>query len=131
MTDRGTVLPVLALVMVGGALAVALSVELGRCGAAWREAAFAADAGAEAGAAILDPAAVYSGRVRLDPPAAEEAAVAAALALRPRVGRRAEAAASGTRVCVTVTQPFPPGLLTPFVHGRPIAVSACATPERG
>ena len=67
MSDRGTVLPVLALVMVGGALAVALSVELGRCGAAWREASFAADAGAEAGAAQLDPGAVYSGRIRLDP----------------------------------------------------------------
>jgi hypothetical protein len=128
VSDRGTVLPILALIMVGGALAVALTVELGRCGAAWREASFAADAGAEAGAATLDPEAVYSGRIRLDPPAAAEAA---ALAARPRVGRRAEAAATTTRVCVTVTQPFPPGLLAPFVHGRPIAVSACATPERG
>ena len=131
MSDRGTMLPVLALIMVGGALAVALTVELGRCGAAWREASFAADAGAEAGAATLDPAAVYSGRIRLDPPAAQETAEAAALAVRPRPGRRAEAEATATRVCVTVTQPFPPGLLAPFVHGRPIAVSACATPERG
>ena len=47
MSERGTVLPVLALVMVGGALAVALTVEVGRCGAAWREASFAADAGAD------------------------------------------------------------------------------------
>ena len=131
MSDRGTVLPVLALLMVGGAMAVALTVELGRCGAAWREASFAADAGAEAGAATLDAEAVYSGRIRLDPQAAEDTAEAAALAVRPRVGRRAEAEATTTRVCVTVTQPFPPGLLTPFVHGRPIAVSACATPERG
>jgi hypothetical protein len=131
VSDRGTVLPILALIMVGGALAVALTVELGRCGAAWREASFAADAGAEAGAATLDPEAVYSGRIRLDPPAAADTAEAAALAARPRVGRRAEAAATTTRVCVTVTQPFPPGLLAPFVHGRPIAVSACATPERG
>jgi hypothetical protein len=131
VSDRGTVLPVIALVMVGGALAVALTVEVGRCGAAWREAAFAADAGAEAGAAILDPAAAYAGRIRLDPAAAREAAEAAALEVRPRVGRRAEAAATTTRVCVRVTQPFPPGLLAPFVHGRPIAVSACATPERG
>ncbi len=131
MNDRGTVLPVLALIMVGGALAVALTVELGRCGAAWREASFAADAGAEAGAAILDPEAVYAGRIRLDPPSAEDTAETAALAVRPRVGRRAEAEATTARVCVTVTQPFPPGLLAPFVHGRPIAVSACATPERG
>ncbi len=131
MSDRGTVLPVLALLMVGGALAVALSVELGRCGAAWREASFAADAGAEAGAAQLDPGAAYSGRIRLDPAAAGRTAEQTALDFRPRVGRRATAAATTTRVCVTVTQPFPPGLLAPFVHGRPIAVSACATPERG
>lgn len=131
MGDRGTVLPVLALVMVGGALAVALAVEVGRCGAAWREASYAADAGAEAGAATLDPEAVYGGRLRLEPAGAEEAAAAAALAVRPRVGRRATATATTTRVCVTVTQPFPPGLLTPFVHGRPIAVSACASPGRG
>jgi hypothetical protein len=131
VSDRGTVLPVLALVMVGGALAVALSVELGRCGAAWREASFAADAGAEAGAATLDPEAAYSDRIRLDPAGAEETAVTAALAARPRVGRRAEAEATLTRVCITVTQPFPPGLLAPFVHGRPIAATACATPERG
>ena len=91
VSDRGTVLPVLALLMVGGALAVALTVELGRCGAAWREASFAADAGAEAGAAHLDPGAVYSGRIRLDPAAAEEHRRAtAALAVRPRVGRRAD-----------------------------------------
>jgi hypothetical protein len=131
LRDRGTVLPILALLLLGGALAVALAVEVGRCGAAWREASFAADAGAEAGAATLDPEAVYSGRIRLDPQAAQGTAEAAALAVRPRVGRRAEAEATTTRVCVTVTQPFPPGLLTPFVHGRPIAVSACATPERG
>jgi hypothetical protein len=131
VSDRGTVLPVLALLMVGGALAVALSLELGRCGAAWREASFAADAGAEAGAAQLDPGAVYAGRIRLDPAAAGRTAEQTALEFRPRVGRRATAVATTTRVCLTVTQPFPPGLLSPFVQGRPIAVSACATPERG
>jgi hypothetical protein len=131
MTDRGTMLPVLALVMVGGALAVALSVELGRCGASWREASFAADAGAEAGAAVLSPDAAYSGLLRLDPAAAEQAAAAAALEARPRQGRRAQAAATPTRVCVTVTQPFPPGLLAPFVAGRSISASACANPHRG
>ena len=131
MSDRGTVLPVLALIMVGGALAVALTVELGRYGAAWREASFAADAGAEAGAATLDPQAAYSGLLRLDPEGAASAAEVAALATRPRAGRRASAQATDTRVCVTVTQPFPPGLLAPFVGGRHIAVSACAAPAQG
>jgi hypothetical protein len=117
--------------MVGGALAVALSVELGRAGASWREASFAADAGAEAGAAALDPAPAYDDRIRLDPDAAEGRAVGAALAARPRTGRRAEASATTTRVCVVVSQPFPPGLLTPFVGGRQITVAACAAPARG
>jgi len=131
LTDRGTVLPVLALLLVGGALAVALAVDLGRCGAAWREASFAADAGAEAGAAAIDPGAAYQGRLLLDRALAEEQAVAAALAARPRPGRSAAAEAEATRVCVTVNQPFPPGLLGSVAVGRVIAAAACASPARG
>lgn len=131
MSDRGTVLPILALLMVGGALAVALTVELGRCGAAWREASFAADAGAEAGAAAIDPAEAYEGELVLDPVLAEQEAVAAALAARPRPGRSASAGADTTRVCVTVRQPFPPGLFGSVVTGRLITASACASPGQG
>jgi hypothetical protein len=131
VSDRGTVLPILALLLLGGALAVALAVEVGRCGAAWREASFAADAGAEAGAAAIDPSEAYRGRLVLDPALAEEAAVAAALAARPRTGRTASAAADTTRVCVAVQQPFPSGLLASMVGGRVIAASACASPGQG
>ena len=131
MSDRGTVLPILALLLLGGALAVILSVEVGRCGAAWREASFAADAGAEAGAAAIDPAEAYGGRLLLDPARAQEAAVAAALAARPRSGRTAAAEADPTRVCVAVRQPFPPGLLASMAGGRAIAAAACASPGQG
>jgi len=131
VSERGTVLPVLALLMVGGALAVALAVEVGRATAAWREASFAADAAAEAGAAVLDPAQAYEGRIRLDPRLAEAEAVAAALAARPRPGRRAAAAATAARICVTVRQPFPPGLLAPFLWTRQIVTTGCASPRRG
>jgi len=131
LRNDGTVLPVLALLLVGGALAVALAVDLGRCGAAWREASFAADAGAEAGAAAIDPAAAYEGRLLLDPALAEQEAVAAALAVRPRAGRTAAAEAEVTRVCVTVHQPFPPGLLGSVAVGRVIAAAACASPAQG
>jgi hypothetical protein len=131
LTDRGTVLPVLALLMLGGALAVALAVEVGRCGAAWREASFAADAGAEAGAAAIDRGEAYEGRLLLDPALAEQEAIAAALAARPRDGRVAAAAADAARVCVTVHQPFPPGLLGSTVGGRVIAATACASPGQG
>ena len=131
MNDRGTVLPVLTLLLFGGALAVALAVDLGRCGAAWREASFAADAGAEAGAAAIDPGAAYRGSLVLDPALAEEAAVAAALAARPRAGRVASVEAEATRVCVTVRQPFPPGLLGSVAVQRVIAAAACASPAQG
>jgi hypothetical protein len=131
LSDRGTVLPVLTLLLFGGALAVALAVDVGRCGAAWREASFAADAGAEAGAAAIDPEEAYQGRLLLDPALAEEQAVAAALAARPRAGRAASAQAEATRVCVTVHQPFPPGLLGSLAGTRVIAAAACASPGQG
>lgn len=110
---------------------MALAVDLGRCGAAWREASFAADAGAEAGAAAIDPEEAYQGRLLLDPALAEEQAVAAALAARPREGRSAAAEAETTRVCVTVHQPFPPGLLGSLAGARVIAAAACASPGQG
>jgi hypothetical protein len=131
LSDRGTTLPILALLLFGGALAVALAVEVGRAGAAWREASFAADAGAEAGAAALDPAEAYRGQLLLDPALAEQAAVAAALATRPRAGRAAAAEAETGRVCVTVQQPFPPGLLGSAAGGQVIAATACASPGQG
>ena len=131
MGERGTVLPVLALLLVGGAMAVALAVEVGRCGASWREASFAADAGAEAGAAAIDREAAYAGLLLLDRDAAEEVAAAAALAARPRMGRRVSVAAGTNEVCVTVHQPFPPGLLSSVAGGRVIAASACASPGQG
>ena len=124
-------MPILALLLLGGALAVALAVEVGRCGAAWREASFAADAGAEAGAAAIDPAAAYRGELLLDPSPAEREAVTAALAARPRAGRVAVANADTTRVCVTVSQPFPPGLLGSVAVERLITASACASPGQG
>ena len=131
MSDKGTVLPILALLLVGGALAVALTVEVGRIGAAWREASFAADAGAEAGAAAIDPAGAYRGALLLDPALAEQEAVAAALAARSRAERTASADADTTRVCVTVSQPFPFGLLGSVADGRLIIASACASPGQG
>lgn len=131
MRSRGSTLPIVALLLFGGALTVALAVEVGRAGAAWREASFAADCGAEAGAATLDPAEAYRGRLLLDPAPAEEAAVAAALATRPRVGRTAAAQADTGQVCVTVRQPFPPGLLAAVIAGRVITAAACAVPGQG
>jgi hypothetical protein len=121
----------LAVLLLGGALLVGVAIELGRQGAAWREAAFAADAGAEAGAAAIDPAAAYQGSIRLNPEAARETARAAALAARPRPGREATADADQFRVCVTVRQPMPAGMVSSIAQDRVISVSACAAPRQG
>ncbi len=131
MTDRGSTFPMPAVLLLGGALLVAVALELGRHGAAWREAAFAADAGAEAGAAVIDPSVAYQGGLFLDPAGARRAGRDAALAARPRSGRQATADADQYRVCVTVSQPMPAGLVAALAPDRTIAVSACATPRRG
>ena len=120
-----------ALLFIGLAV-IALAVDVGLWGATYREAAFAADAGAEAGAAMLDVEAVYRGELVLDELGAERAAITAAISARPRSGRTATAESTGERVCVTVSQPFTPMLLQALrVAPTQATVSACAEPRRG
>jgi hypothetical protein len=130
--ERGTVSPVLVLVLVGGVAALALAVELGRFASAAREVAFAADAGAEAGAARIDRAAAYAGEIRLDPVEAQAVAIRGARRARGRPGRAIEAAATEDRVCVTVGRTVEPGLLRAFGVGPwNVSASACAEPRIG
>ena len=132
MDDRGSALPALAVIVFGGLIALGLAADLGRWGATWREAAFAADAGAEAGAAMIDEAAAYRGDLLLDVPAATEMAADAARSARNRAGRKFEVEATPTQVCVTVTQPFRPGLLKAVgVKKTTVKATACAQPAKG
>ncbi len=132
MAERGSVLPAVLLVMFAGVLILGLALDLGRWAATWREAAFAADAGATAGAATLDEAAAYAGILHVDRAAAVPAGAAAAARARPRAGRMVRAVASTTRVCVTVRQPFQPSVLRAVgVGDRVVTVRACASPAQG
>jgi hypothetical protein len=132
MGERGSVLPAVFVLAFAGLLLLGLAVDLGRWGATWREAAFAADAGAEAGAAMIDPAAAYRGELLLDPVLAEDVAADAALRARPRPDRTVTAAGTPAEVCVTVSQPFRPTLLRAAGIG-PVEVTAdaCARPAQG
>ncbi len=132
MGDRGTVSPVLVLLLAAGVAALALAVDLGRFAAAAREVAHAADAGAEAGAARIQPAAAYAGQILLDPASAREVAVRSARRARARDGTVAEATADESHVCVTVRRSVEPGLLRVFGVGPwTVSSTACASPAVG
>jgi hypothetical protein len=93
--------------------------------------AFAADVGAEAGAAELAVGA-YSETPLLDPGSAEATAVRAALAARPRSGRSAVATADVGGVCLTVVDHYQPRILGAIgVASTEVTVEACAVPGRG
>ncbi len=132
MGDRGTVLPAILVVVFGAIVAMALAVDLGRWAAAHRSALYAAESGVHAGAAMLDERGAYRGDLALDPLRAQATAESAAYAARSNPGRTASAHASALEVCVTVTQPFSPGLLRAAgVGSSEVRASACARPRQG
>jgi hypothetical protein len=132
MDERGTALPAILVLLAAGVAALALAVELGRFAAATRETAFAADAGAEAGAAVIDTAAAYAGDLLVDPVGAAAVAFEAARRARPRPGRRIDVDATDREVCVTVTRDVEPGLLGVFgIEAWTVSATGCAVPARG
>ncbi len=125
-------MPAVLAVVLGGLLVLGLALDLGRWAFVQREAVFAADAGAQAGAAIIDDDAAYRGATELDTGAAHAVAVQAAQEARPRPGRTASASVRPSEVCVTVRQPFATTLLRAAgVGGGEIRASACARPAQG
>lgn len=115
-----------------GFVVLGLALDVALFAATYREAAFAADAGAEAGAARIETVAAYDGHTRLDRTSAVSAARTSALDARPRPGRRAAAHIEGSSVCVTVTDRYEPRLASIFgVRSEGITATACATPGKG
>ncbi|MGB5188360.1 MAG: hypothetical protein WBO84_14665, partial [Acidimicrobiia bacterium] len=96
MNERGSMLPYLGALFFVGFVVLGLALDTALLAATYREAAFAADAGAEAGAAQLESGAAYAGEVVLDRETAVAAAEAASLSARSRAGRTANAATDGT-----------------------------------
>ncbi len=131
MNEQGSMLPFMAALIFVGLVVTGLALDVALLAATYRETAYAADVGAEAGAAVVavgqpgeDPS--------LDVAAAEATGVAAALAARPRVGRTATAAAATDEVCVTVTNHYQPRILGGIGIGpSEVTVDACAQPRRG
>ena len=125
-------LPALAVLVLGATLSLGLAYDLGGWANTWREAAFAADAGAEAGAAALDRGAAYGDTLHLEPRLAQVTAFEAAHAARPRPDRSVVSTADLTQVCVTVVQPFRPSLLRALGIGElSVQAEACAAPAQG
>jgi len=132
MDDRGSVLPAIAVIALGGLLFIGIGIDLARWGSSWREAAYAADVGAEAGAAMIDEAAARSGEVTIDEGLATTTAVDAALRARERSGRSATVAVNGDQVCVRVQQPFRATVARIAGSGDlSVSVEACARPAQG
>lgn len=125
-------LPYLGALFFVGFIVLGLALDTSLLAATYREAAFAADAGAEAGAARLEVASSYRGATNLDRGPAVAAAEAASLAARSRSGRTAAATTDGTTICVSVTDRFEPRILGSVgIGSEGIAVRACATPRQG
>ncbi|GMQ85708.1 MAG: hypothetical protein BMS9Abin07_1276 [Acidimicrobiia bacterium] len=131
MNEKGSMLPFMAALFFVGLVVTGLALDVALLAATYREVAFAADVGAEAGAAELTEAA-YGETPLLDPSRAETTAVRAALAARPRSGRIAVAGADETGVCLTVTDRYEPRILGAIGIGpAEVTVEACAVPGRG
>jgi hypothetical protein len=124
-------LPFMAALIFVGLVVTGLALDVTLLAATYREAAFAADVGAEAGAAELAGYA-FGEDPQLDPERAQSTAVAAALTARPRAGRTAVASAVPTGVCVTVTDLYQPRILAAVGVGPTVVtVDSCAEPRRG
>ena len=132
MNERGSMLPYLGALFFVGFVLLGLALDTALLAATYREAAFAADAGAEAGAAQLGTGAAYGGEMALDRATAVAAAETASLSARSRAGRTASAWADGTEVCVSVVDHYEPRILGVIGIGRQgVAVRACAAPSQG
>ena len=132
MNERGSMLPYLGALFFIGFIVLGLALDTSLLAATYREAAFAADAGAEAGAAQLDMSLVYHGVANLDRRSATAAAEATSLAARSRSGRTAVATTDGATICVLVTDRFEPRILSSIgIGAQGVTVRACAAPGQG
>ena len=132
MNEHGSMLPYLGALFFIGFIVLGLALDTSLLAATFREAAFAADAGAEAGAAHLEAVSAYHGATNLDRGPAVAAAEAASLAARSRSGRTADATTDGATICVSVTDRFEPRILGSIgIGAQGVTVSACAAPRQG
>lgn len=110
---------------------IALAVELALLGTSYRAVASAADAGAEAGAAMLDVESLYESAVELDRAAAASQSMLVAAAQIAHVVD-VQVATTSTEVCVTVRDEYRPTTLAFIGVGSiDVTVTSCAVPRTG
>lgn len=110
---------------------VALVVELALLGSAYRSAAAAADAAAEAGAAMLAEDRAYAGELAVDVVRARDESTVVGTALA-RGGAVVDVDATALEVCVTVRDRYLPATLGFLgASGIDVVVSTCAEPRAG
>ena len=126
--EMGSMLPMVGGLVLATLVVLLLALDVSIHAAVVREAAFAADVGAETGAAQIDAASRYAGRLAIDEDAAAAAATVAARAARPRPGREVDVTTTPDRVCVTVRQAYRAHLVQ--ITARATA-RACAVPAEG
>jgi hypothetical protein len=132
MNERGSMLPYLGALFFVGFVLLGLALDTALLAATYREAAFAADVGAEAGAARLEAGAAYGGEIVLDSARALAAAETASRSARSRAGRTVNASTDGTEVCVVVVDHYEPRILGAVGIGEQgVRVQACAAPRQG
>lgn len=132
MSERGSMTPIIGVILFVGIIMLAISVEIGRWATTARTAMAAADGGARSGAAALDTSLAYDGRVVLNPMQAESRAKASALSHPAPTIVGASAQATQDEVCVTVTAEFVAGVGRVFgLEDRIVAVTSCAAPRAG
>ncbi len=130
MGEQGSMLPFMAALIFVGLVVTGLALDVALLAATYRETAYAADVGAEAGAAVIRG--TPGGELLLDVDGAESTGVTAALGARPRPDRSAVATASDTVICVTVTTVYEPRILGSIgIAPAQVTVEACAEPRAG
>ena len=128
--DGGSITPMLGGLVFIVLTMVALATEVAGLHSAFLEVAAVADAAAEAGAALVDPASVHSGEVRLDRHRASLESARVVEAIAPAADYTVEVTA--LEVCVDVRVARPMGVLTMIgVDSFTVVASSCAGPMTG
>lgn len=129
--EAGSTLPMFGALVFTSFVIVALAVELAMVGATYRSAAAAADAAAEAGAAMVAPDRAYGDEIVLDVERARSESLAVGTALA-RHGAVVQVDATLVAVCVTVRDWYLPATLGFLgAPGIDVAVDTCAEPRVG
>lgn len=131
ISEDGSAIPLVLVVLVGGLIAMLLALEVGRLGIVHRRVAFAAEAAAETGASVLAEERARDGVIELDPALAVAAArtyVELSLSGLDSV----TFSATAVEICATASETYAPRLLG-FVGATPTVITqtSCAVPAAG